>query len=66
MNVCFGLLLVFFCETEKPVTVSDFCKVAGPDIQRLYRLSEAELQAMSRQRKEAIAALRRNYQKQCR
>ena len=64
-NVCFGLLVVFFCQAEKPVTVSDFCKIAGPDVVRLYKLTDAELTAMSRQRKEAIAALRRNYQRQC-
>lgn len=65
MNVCFGLLVVFFCQTEKPATVSDFCRIAGPDVARLYKLTDAELAAMSRQRKEAIAALRRNYQRQC-
>lgn len=24
-QVCFGLLVVFFCNTEKPTVVSDFC-----------------------------------------
>lgn len=65
MNVCFGLLVVFFCQAEQPVTVSDFCRIAGPQIAQLYRLSDAELAALSRSRKAAIAKLRRNYERQC-
>jgi hypothetical protein len=65
MNVCYGLLVVFFCQTETPPVSDSFCSIAGPQVQQLYRLTPEELQAMSRQRKAAIAKLRRNWEKLC-
>lgn len=66
MKVCVGLILVLFCPEDAPPPVVDsFCSIAGPQIQMLYRLSDAELAALSRSRKAAIAKLRRNYEKQC-
>lgn len=46
-------------------TVSDFCQVAGPDIARLSRFTDAELAALSRAKKEAIVTLRRNKARLC-
>lgn len=41
-TVCFGLLVVFFCEAEKPVAISDFCQQA-----KLIRLDRAEIDRMT-------------------
>ena len=64
-KVCFGLVLFLVCPEDKPVTVSDFCKSAAPEIAKLQRLTDAELKALQRPRKEAILALRRSYKKNC-
>ena len=62
---CFGLLVIFFCGTQQPVTVNSFCQVAGPDIVRLRTMTPTEVAALSRSRKDAIITLRRNYTKLC-
>lgn len=64
-KVCVGFLIIFACPEDKPVTVSDFCQSARPEIAKLQRLTEAELKALQRPRKEAILALRRSYKKNC-
>lgn len=64
-TVCIGLLVLFICPKEETLVVSDFCKQAGPDIVRLQKLSEAEIAALTRQRKEAILSLRRSYKREC-
>ena len=64
-TICLGLIFVFLCPKEETLAVSDFCKVAGADIVRLQRLSDAEIAALDRQRKEAIASLRRSYKREC-
>jgi hypothetical protein len=65
-TVCVGLLVVFWCQGDKqPKTVSDFCSIAGPQIAKFKALSEEELAALTRPRKEAIASLRRNYKALC-
>lgn len=65
MNVCFGLLVVFFCETQQPAAVDGFCRQAAPEVAKLRRLSEAEIAALQRPRKEAILSLRRKYDRLC-
>ena len=62
---CFGLLVVFFCGAQQPVTVNSFCQVAGPDIAKFHMLTLAELSALTKDRKDAILTLRRNYTKLC-
>lgn len=27
-TICFGLLIVFFCQDQKPVVISEYCSVA--------------------------------------
>lgn len=62
---CFGLLVIFFCETERPATVSDFCALTAPEIAKFRSLTDAELAALQRPRKEAILSLRRKHAKLC-
>ena len=64
-TVCFGLLVVFLCNTEKPAVVSDFCQQVAPEIVKLSKLSDEEIAALARPRKEAILSLRRKYGKLC-
>ncbi len=65
-KVCLGLLVVFFCEGEpKPAVVSDFCQIAAEDVRAFSRLTEAEIAALTRPRKEAIVRLKRKYKKLC-
>jgi hypothetical protein len=47
----------------KTVVVSDFCEVAGPQIRKFDKLSDAEVASLARPRKEAIVTLRRQYKK---
>jgi len=62
---CIGLLVFFHCTVAQPTVVSDFCTVAGPDIKMLQALSSVEVAALTRQRKIAIATLRRNFKREC-
>jgi hypothetical protein len=62
---CFGFLIVFHCAVQQPAVVSDFCKLAGPDVVRLLALSKEEVAALARPRKEAILALRLKYKRLC-
>ena len=64
-TVCFGLLVVFLCNSEKPVVTSDFCSLVAPEIRKLRALSGTEIAALARPRKEAIASLRRKYKRLC-
>ncbi len=65
-KMCFGLLVVFFCEGEpKPAPVSDFCQIAAEDVRAFSRLTEGEIAALTRPRKEAIVRLKRKYQRLC-
>jgi hypothetical protein len=65
-QVCVGLLVVFVCQTPPPPpVVSDFCQAAGPNIIALRGLTDPEIAALTRQRKEAILALRTKYKKLC-
>lgn len=41
-NICFGLLVVFFCESDKPIAISDFCQQA-----KIIRLDRAEIDRMT-------------------
>lgn len=46
-------------------TVSDFCELAGPEVAKLKRLTDGEIAALARPRKEAIVALRRKHKRLC-
>lgn len=48
---------------RNPVVVSDFCEVAGPQIKRFSRMTEAEIKVLTRVRKEAIVTLKRDYKR---
>jgi hypothetical protein len=66
VKLCFGLLIVFACqEGPAPAVISDFCRVAGPDIAKLRRLSSEEVKALKRPRKEAIASLGKSDSEHC-
>lgn len=64
-NICVGLLVVFFCQTEKPAVVSEFCQEVAPEVAKLRALSNAEIAALTRPRKEAIVSLRRKFARLC-
>lgn len=64
-TVCFGLLVVFFCNDTQPVVTSDFCKLSKPIVADLKQLTAAELAALERPRKVAILKLRERYAKLC-
>lgn len=64
-QVCFGLIFVFFCNTEQSAVVSDFCKQTAPLVRKLARLSDAELANLERRRIEAIVDLRNKYARLC-
>lgn len=64
-TVCIGLLVIFFCNDRQPAVVSDFCKLTGSEVVKLAKLSDAEIAALARPRKEAILSLRRKYAKLC-
>lgn len=65
MKVCLFLLAVIACPDEKPVAVSDFCALAARDIAKLDRMTAEELKPLRRERKNAIARLRRNNDANC-
>jgi hypothetical protein len=65
-EICFGLLVVFFCEPQtQAVPKGDFCKLVEPEIAKFKALSDLELSALARPRKEAILSLRRKYTALC-
>jgi hypothetical protein len=65
-SVCFGLLIVFFCDGgSTPTVVSDYCQLTKPEIERLKSLTQEELAALQRPRKEAIRNLRQKYKRLC-
>ncbi len=64
-TVCFGLLVVFMCNDEKPAVVSDFCDQVRGEVQKFRALSDAEIAALQRPRKEAILSLRRKFERLC-
>jgi hypothetical protein len=64
-TICYGFLVIFLCNVEKPTVISDFCQQVAPEIRKLSKLSEAEIAALARPRKEAIVSLRRKYTRLC-
>ncbi len=64
-GVCFGLLVVFFCQSDPQPVVSDFCKVSGTEIKAFYQLSDGELRALKPTRKRAMLKLRQKYERLC-
>lgn len=68
MQICFIAILgtgLLCSGGDKATTIDSFCKVAGPDIVKFQKLTEAEIAALTRQRKEAILSLRRSYKRDC-
>lgn len=65
MNYSLALICVLFCFDDKPPIVSDFCALAGPQIQKLRRLTEAEARALRRPRHEAIRDLKQMQDRLC-
>jgi hypothetical protein len=65
MKFCFGLIIFLACPDERPVPVSEFCVLAATEITALRNLSQAELAALSRPRKEAIRNLRQLHRRLC-
>lgn len=45
--------------------VSDFCELTAGEVAKLKRLSDAEIAALSRPRKEAIVSLQRKHARLC-
>lgn len=64
-TVCYGLLVIFVCNSEKPVATSDFCDQVRGEVAKFRALSDAEIAALQRPRKEAILSLRRKFEKLC-
>lgn len=64
-TICWGFLVVFLCNPEKPAVVSDFCQQVAPEIVKFAKLSDAEIAALARPRKEAILSLKRKYARLC-
>jgi len=64
-TICWGFLVVFLCNTEKPAVVSEFCQQVAPEIAKMAQLTDAEIAALARSRKEAILSLRRKYERLC-
>lgn len=64
-TVCFGLVLIFFCNDRQPAVISDFCKLTASEVVKLAKLSDAEIAALARPRKEAILSLRVKYKRLC-
>lgn len=64
-TVCFGII-VMVCQPAKPAPiVSDFCRIAGPQIAHLQRFTDAELSVLQSHRKVAILKLRETYRELC-
>jgi len=62
---CLGFLIVFHCALPQPVAVSEFCRVAKSDIQKMRNYSTAELAALTRSHKEANLSLRLKFKRLC-
>lgn len=57
---------LLICFEDKPASaVSDFCQLTAAEIRQLQGLTADELAHLQRQRKNAIASLRRSYQAHC-
>lgn len=68
MNICLVAILGtgILCSGGTTKNTQDAgCQVFGPDISRLGNMSEAEINALTRQKKEAIVSLKRNKKKLC-
>lgn len=70
-DICLVAFLgvAILCKTGgdgKPAaTVSDFCELTAGEVAKLKRLSEAEIAALARPRKEAIISLRKKHARLC-
>lgn len=67
-NICLIAVLgtgILCSGGTKNTPVDSGCQVFGPDISRLGKLSDGEIAALSRQKKEAIVSLKRNKKKIC-
>ena len=64
-TVCWGLLVVFLCNTPKPAIVSELCLQTAQEIKGLSGFSPEELKPMTREHKKYIVSLKRKYQRLC-
>lgn len=70
-DICLAALfgVAILCKTggdgKSAATVSDFCELTAGEVGKLKRLSDAEIAALARPRKEAIVSLRRKYARLC-
>lgn len=62
---CIGFLVFFSCSPSAPVAISDFCENAKQEIAQFHHLTDAELKALQRPRKEAMLSLRHKYDRLC-
>ncbi len=60
MKVCIGLLVVMFCQAEKPITISEFCQVSS-----LIRVEKGESHRLSLETNKQIAKHNRKYHQLC-
>ena len=64
--ICFGPLVILFCTAQHPAPVSsDFCKLMRPEVQKIMHLSNEEIAALQRPRKEALVSIKLKYQELC-
>lgn len=64
-TVCLGFLIIFVCETQQPVVTDTSCALIRNEVRKLAQLTDAEIAALKRPRKEAILSLRRKYARLC-
>jgi hypothetical protein len=59
-TVCWGLLVVFVCNAEKPATISDFCQQT-----KIIRLDRAEIDRMTEDSLRQIDRHNQRWKKHC-
>ncbi len=67
-NICLVAVLgtgLLCTGAETTVVVSDFCRQTSDEVRKLRALTDTEISALSRTKKEAIASLKRKHKKLC-
>lgn len=64
-TICLGFLVIFVCESQQPAVIDSNCALIRSEVRKFDKLTDAELAALQRPRKEAILSLRRKYAKLC-
>lgn len=60
MKFCFGLLIIFACQAEKPITISEFCSVSS-----LIRVEKGESHKLSLETNKQILKHNRKFHQLC-